>query len=265
MLQGARLRRVRARSRGDRDVPVLRRGPVTAAAAAAAGGRLLERRGDRPRAVEEVGVGNNSKLKTGPAGGGAYLCESFSSPWSTVRRGPGAGRENCAPLNLMASSSSWRRSSASAILLSRSLAVSGFLALRSRSRANNRASMGFRATTSSSLDSSRGGLRGGYASRRAGDRYDAHVCCAAATARRRRGGTGLPSGRAAPTGEGSPETVRGRVSGGAMACACIVLLCLHAFSCLGAAGAAIASAVSQRTAPAPVGHGRFSVRLRRWL
>ena len=32
--------------------------------------------------------------------------------------------------------------------------------------------MGFRATTSSSLDSSRGGLRGGYACR-AADRYDA--------------------------------------------------------------------------------------------
>ena len=36
------------------DVPVLRRGPV--AAAAAAGGGLLERRGDRPRAFEELGV-----------------------------------------------------------------------------------------------------------------------------------------------------------------------------------------------------------------
>ena len=80
VLQGARLRRVRERGRGDRHVPVLRRGPV--AAAAAAGGGLLERRGDRARAVAEVGVskGNNSKLKTSPAGGGAYLCESFSSP-----------------------------------------------------------------------------------------------------------------------------------------------------------------------------------------
>ena len=76
VLQGARLRRVRERGRGDRHVPVLRRGPV-----AAAGGGLLQRRGDRARAVEELGViGNNSKLKTGPAGGGAYLCESFSSP-----------------------------------------------------------------------------------------------------------------------------------------------------------------------------------------
>ena len=78
VLQGARLQRVRERGRGDRHVPFLRRGPV--AAAAAAGGGLLERRGDRARAVEEVGVSNNSKLKTGPAGGGAYLCESFSSP-----------------------------------------------------------------------------------------------------------------------------------------------------------------------------------------
>ena len=96
MLQGARLQRVRERGRGDRHVPVLRRGPL-AAAAAAAGGGLLQRRGDRARAVEEVDVRqlalsrrggegcynsarNNSKLKTGPAGGGAYLCESFSSP-----------------------------------------------------------------------------------------------------------------------------------------------------------------------------------------
>ena len=80
------------------DVPVLRRGPVAGGllqrraiavaggllqrrAVAAAGG-LLERRGDRARAVAEVGVskGNNSKLKTSQAGGGAYLCESFSSP-----------------------------------------------------------------------------------------------------------------------------------------------------------------------------------------
>ena len=80
VLQGARLRRVRERGRGDRHVPVLRRGPVTVTAAAAAEGGLLQRRGDRARAVAEVGVGNNSKLKTGPAGGGAYLCESFSSP-----------------------------------------------------------------------------------------------------------------------------------------------------------------------------------------
>ena len=87
---------MRERGRGDRDVPVLRRGPVAGGlfqrraiavargllqrrAIAVAGG-LLERRGDRARAVEEVGVSNNSKLKTGPAGGGAYLCESFSSP-----------------------------------------------------------------------------------------------------------------------------------------------------------------------------------------
>ena len=92
VLQGARLQRVRERGRGDRHVPVLRRGPV-----AAAGGGLLQRRGDRARAVEEVDVRqlalsrrggegwynsarNNSKLKTGSAGGGAYLCESFSSP-----------------------------------------------------------------------------------------------------------------------------------------------------------------------------------------
>ena len=52
VLQGARLRRVRERGRGDRHVPVLRRGPV--AAAAAAGGGLLERRGDRARAAREV-------------------------------------------------------------------------------------------------------------------------------------------------------------------------------------------------------------------
>ena len=56
VLQGARLRRVRERGRGDRHVPVLRRGPVTVTAAAAAGGGLLERRGDRPRAFEELGV-----------------------------------------------------------------------------------------------------------------------------------------------------------------------------------------------------------------
>ena len=97
VLQGARLRRVRERGRGDRHVPVLRRGPVAGGlfqrrAIAVAGGLLqrraisvagglLQRRGDRARAVEELGViGNNSKLKTGPAGGGAYLCESFSSP-----------------------------------------------------------------------------------------------------------------------------------------------------------------------------------------
>ena len=54
VLQGARLRRVRERGRGDRHVPVLRRGPF--AAPAAAGGGLLERRGDRARAVEEVDV-----------------------------------------------------------------------------------------------------------------------------------------------------------------------------------------------------------------
>ena len=52
MLQGARLQRVRERGRGDRHVPVLRRGPV----AAAGGGGLLERRGDRARAFEELGV-----------------------------------------------------------------------------------------------------------------------------------------------------------------------------------------------------------------
>ena len=51
VLQGARLQRVRERGRGDRHVPVLRRGPV-----AAAGGGLLQRRGDRARAVEEVDV-----------------------------------------------------------------------------------------------------------------------------------------------------------------------------------------------------------------
>ena len=86
VLQGARLQRVRERGRGDRHVPVLRRGPVAGGlfqrrAIAVAGG-LLERRGDRPRAVEELGVRsrNNSKLKTASAGGGAYLCESFSSP-----------------------------------------------------------------------------------------------------------------------------------------------------------------------------------------
>ena len=54
VLQGQSLQRVRARSRGDRHVPVLRRGPVTVTAAAAAGGGLLQRRGDRARAVEEV-------------------------------------------------------------------------------------------------------------------------------------------------------------------------------------------------------------------
>ena len=72
VLQGARLRRVRERGRGDRHVPVLRRGPVAGGllqrraiavaggllqrrAVAAAGG-LLERRGDRARAVEKVGI-----------------------------------------------------------------------------------------------------------------------------------------------------------------------------------------------------------------
>ena len=56
VLQGARLQRVRERGRGDRHVPVLRRGPVAGGlfqrrAIAVAGG-LLERRGDRARAVE---------------------------------------------------------------------------------------------------------------------------------------------------------------------------------------------------------------------
>ena len=71
VLQGARLRRVRERGRGDRHVPFLRRGPVAGGllqrraiavavglqrrAIAVAGG-LLERRGDRARAVAEVGV-----------------------------------------------------------------------------------------------------------------------------------------------------------------------------------------------------------------
>ena len=61
VLQGARLRRVRERGRGDRHVPVLRRGPVAAAGkglfqrrAIAVAGGLLERRGDRARAVREV-------------------------------------------------------------------------------------------------------------------------------------------------------------------------------------------------------------------
>ena len=59
VLQGARLQRVRERGRGDRHVPVLRRGPV-----AAAGGGLLQRRGDRARAVEELGVIRKQYLET---------------------------------------------------------------------------------------------------------------------------------------------------------------------------------------------------------
>ena len=177
------------------------------------------------------------------------MCESFSSPWSTVRRGPGAGRENCAPLNLMASSSSWRRSSASAILLSRSLAVSGFFALRSRSRASSRASMGFRATTSSSLDSSRGGLRGGlHVSRHAGDRYDARVCCAAATARRRRG-HGAAQWSGSPNRymrrPRQPETVCVGVSTARDGVCVYRLRCLmHFCRCFGAAGAALCAVIN---------------------
>ena len=193
------------------------------------------------------------------------MCESFSSPWSTVRRGPGAGRENCAPLNLMASSSSWRRSSASAILLSRSLAVSGFLALRSRSRASSRASMGFRATTSSSLDSSRGGLRmrGGYASRgrsirRApGERRGRHrrrgacLLCGGrrgdgtATARRHGAAQWLGSPNRYMRRPRQPETVCVGVSTARDGVCVYRLRCLmHFCRCFGAAGAALCAVVN---------------------
>ena len=68
VLQGARLRRVRERGRGDRHVPVLRRGPVAGGlfqrrAIAVAGG-LLQRRGDRARAFEELGVIRKQYLET---------------------------------------------------------------------------------------------------------------------------------------------------------------------------------------------------------
>ena len=58
VLQGARLRRVRERGRGDRHVPVLRRGPVAGC------GGLLQRRGDRARAFEELGVIRKQYLET---------------------------------------------------------------------------------------------------------------------------------------------------------------------------------------------------------
>ena len=68
VLQGARLQRVRERGRGDRHVPVLRRGPVAGGlfqrCAIAVAGGLLERRGDRARAVEELGVIRKQYLET---------------------------------------------------------------------------------------------------------------------------------------------------------------------------------------------------------
>ena len=68
VLQGARLRRVLKRGRGDRHVPILRRGPVAGGlfqrrAIAVAGG-LLQRRGDRARAFEELGVIRKQYLET---------------------------------------------------------------------------------------------------------------------------------------------------------------------------------------------------------
>jgi len=144
--------------------------------------------------------------------------------------------------------------------------------------------MGFRGTTSSSFDSSLGGLRGVYGraedlmlragrTTRSAPPPPRRVCCAAATARRRRGG-GTAAAR--PLGcqmVGQPQPVHAkaeaapkrawRVDGGDAMCVYRVRCLMHFCRCFGAAGAALCAVVNGSPR---LGHERASsARLEGWL
>ena len=200
------------------------------------------RRGDRARAVEARNSGvkqcpETSKLKTGPAGGGAT---ASCSPSRAVADSPARVRRG--PRKLRALELDGLELELAALLglghlvvevLGRQRLLGLALALAASSRAAGSRGRRRRPWTP------RGGLRGGYVcaaaadrhvSRRAGDRrHDARVCCAAATAVARRHGAAQWSGShpGAFEGRGSPEPLRGRVDG-ARACAGIV----YAASCI---------------------------------